>query len=499
MLGIRKILIFPLSLFDVLRKIRFSWVWRTLSVVFIVVALFAALLGTDIGRQAGKNAISGAVFSLGADLPKDEHGLTNILLLGVGGGEFHADKGHKLTDSMMVVSLDIAGRSAVLLSVPRDLYVETPYVRGRINEILRDESLVHFREIKKQPEHAEALQHLSGEAKQEYIWKLEGEADAIATESLRKEIEEILNIDIQRTARIDFKGFIDIVDAIGGIDIFVEKPISDPTYPDFGWGYNPFTISVGAQTLDGETALKYARSRHGSSDFDRALRQQNVINAVKEKMISLDVLTSPARLQGIFSVIQENFVSDISWDEIITLAKFGSQLPRERMVSHVLNDDPSQPGGFLVTPDRSLYGGAFVLVPFLNMTPDKYAQIRAFARTIFFNRSAAGIDPISLVLFNGTKKSGVASTLRTGLERYGWRVSDVDNAAESIIKTQIRYSDDPKSTALAKLLLGYFSAELVPVPIQATEEGVLPDPFIHVFIGDDFSGVYRIPDFSESL
>ena len=69
--------------------------------------------------------------------------------------------------------------------------------------------------------------------------------------------------------------------------------------------------------------------------FDRARRQQKVITAVKEKMTSLNVLTSPSRLQDIFSVVQESFISDISWDEIITLAKFGSQLPKERMVSHV--------------------------------------------------------------------------------------------------------------------------------------------------------------------
>lgn len=483
----------PVFAFSALRKTNLSRVWRVFSVLFVLGALTLVVLGTEFGRQAGKNAISSAVFSLGVDLPQDEHGLTNILLIGVGGGAYHADKGHKLTDSMMVASLDISGRSIVFLSIPRDLYVETPYVRGRINEIVRDESAVHLRDIRQQPEHAEALKTLTGEERQEYLWKLEAEADAMATESLRKEIEEILDIQIQRTARIDFKGFIDLVDAIGGIDVVVEKPINDPTYPDFGWGYDAFTLSVGAQTLDGEKALKYARSRHDSSDFDRARRQQKVITAVKEKMTSLNVLTSPSRLQDIFSVVQESFISDISWDEIITLAKFGSQLPKERMVSHVLNDDPSQPGGFLVTPDRSLYGGAFVLVPFLNLTDDKYAQIRAFAHLLFFHRSAAGIDSIPLTLLNGTNTTGVASTLSTSLERYGWVVSSVDNAPDAVPTTQIRYSDDPKSSVLAQLLLHFFSAELVPVSPEGQGTETPLQPFLEVIIGNDFSGVYRIP------
>ena len=82
-----------------------------------------------------------------------------------------------------------------------------------------------------------------------------------------KRLKKFLIFRFNEQHALILKGFIDLVGAIGGIDVVVEKPINDPTYPDFGWGYDAFTLSVGAQTLDGEKALKYARSRHDSSDF----------------------------------------------------------------------------------------------------------------------------------------------------------------------------------------------------------------------------------------
>jgi anionic cell wall polymer biosynthesis LytR-Cps2A-Psr (LCP) family protein len=79
----------------------------------------------------------------------------------------------------------------------------------------------------------------------------------------------------------------------------VDNPsaILDREYPDNNWGYQTFRLPAGKQTLDGATALKFVRSRHSTSDFDRSLRQQLVIAAIKDKLFSLDALTSPTKLQ----------------------------------------------------------------------------------------------------------------------------------------------------------------------------------------------------------
>ncbi len=472
------------------------------GIVFVFLALFIGLLWTDSGKQAGKDMVKDAIFALGADLPKDKNGFTNFLILGSGGGESHSGKGHKLTDSIMIVSADIAGRSVVIASIPRDLYIETKHVRGRINEIIRDESQYFLKDIKHVPENAAMLKSLSGMEHKKFMWKLEAQADALATEVMRKKIEEIFQMDIHRTARIDFQGFEKFVDAVGGIDVFVEKTIIDPTYPDFDWGYDPFRLEAGEHHLDGVTALKYARSRHDSSDFDRAKRQQNVISALKEKMTSLEILTSPSKLKKIFDVIQENYISDISWNEMITLAKFADKLPRDQIFSFVLNDDPTKPGGFLVTPSRELYGGAFVLVPFLNLENDKFARIRIFARMIFDYRNITGPSGIPITILNATNRTGIAGQLAVHLERFGWTISTIDNADVLSEETIIRCSDTVKAKETAQLLQSFFPAKIEVMKdtnVLDNSTDASPDAEeVIVSLGSEYEKPYRIPKISLS-
>jgi LCP family protein required for cell wall assembly len=483
------------------RKQKRSWVRFRIffGIIFSVSALTAAVVWTDIGRNTGKNIVVKTLMSFGSELPKDNNGFTNILLLGSGGGEAHAAKGHKLTDSMMIASVDISGRNVVILSIPRDFFVETPHTKGKINEILRDESRYFLKEIKKRPENLEELSILKGDDRKKFLWKLEAEADESAKEEVRKKLEEIFDIDIHRTVHIDFRGFEKFVDAIDGIDLVVEKTINDPTYPDFEWGYDPFYLEAGQQHIDGSTALKYARSRHGTSDFDRARRQQKILSAIKEKMMSLEILTSPEYLKKIFDVVQENYVSDISWSEIITLAEFASKFPRKNISSYVLNDDPKKPGGFLVTPNRELYGGAFVLVPFLNLEKEKYTQLKIFAKMIFQYRNLSGSDAMPITILNGTNKKGLAGRAQNHLERFGWHIKDVQNAEEKIEKTIIEYSDIPWEKEMATLLTLFFPAELHMRPSQVSGD-INNFPYIQkgvtIVLGLDYEGTYRIPKFS---
>lgn len=472
-----------------------------LGLSFVGAALAMLFVWTDIGNRTGKAFVKESLFALGAELPQDDKGLTNILLLGIG-GEAHAQKGHKLTDSMMVASFDASGRSAVMLSIPRDFWVQTPYVRGRINEIVRDESAVFLQELRAEPQNAEMLKNLKGQERLEFIWQLEAQADRRAEKDLKIELEKILDIDIHRIARIDFAGFEKAVDAIGGIDVVVERTINDPTYPDFRWGYDPFYLPEGPHHLDGSTALKYARSRHDSSDFDRAKRQQAVIGAIKDRLTSLQVLTSPTKLRQLYGVIQENFISDLTWDEIISLGELGSKMPRERIVSFVLNNDPTAPGGFLVTPDRALYGGAYVLVPYLNTQADKFAQIRAFAKMIFEHRGLTIFDPPPITVLNGTKQTGLASSLQIHLERYGWKVSGVDNLEEPETTTRIRMTDNPKHRAAAAILQNFFKTGIETVPLAsppAAEPGASPTApreRFEIILGADYEPPFRTPAFS---
>ncbi|MGV2434762.1 MAG UNVERIFIED_CONTAM: LCP family protein [Anaerolineae bacterium] len=150
------------------------------------------------------------------------------------------------TDTMMLVSLDPQTNSVGILSIPRDLYVSVPgyATLQRINTPMA-----------------------SGEL------QCEGCGPNLAMQTAQNN----LGIRVNEFIAVDFSAFINFVDLIGGIDVTTTYTINDPAYPNMYYGYNPFYLVAGDHHLDGVTALKFARTRHGSSDFERALRQQEVL------------------------------------------------------------------------------------------------------------------------------------------------------------------------------------------------------------------------------
>ena len=162
--------------------------------------------------------------------------IVNILILGENGG---------LTDTIMVASINPSLKTISLISVPRDLYVE-----GRkINEIARD----------------------------------------FGRDTLGVYIHDITGLVIQHYVTMQFDGFKKIVDSLGGLDINVSKDIEDKNYPVGDGTVSTFSIAAGWQHMDGETALKYARTRHDDSDFERAKRQQQVVDTVLQKFNALNI------------------------------------------------------------------------------------------------------------------------------------------------------------------------------------------------------------------
>lgn len=205
----------------------------------------------------------------------------------------------------------------------------------------------------------------------------------------------------------------------------------DNRYPDYNWGYTTFSIKKGTQTLDGETALKYARSRHSTNDFSRSARQQAVISALRDRLLSMDVLTSPTKLNSLYLAIKNHIITDIPLDVGFSLAAWAQDLPHDSLLSFTLNDSCYQGdaycdrGGYLYTPLRDLFGGASVLLP-RGATPsrlDEYAEIRRFA-TLAFDYPQLYREKIPVYLVNTTKKPGLALTVALALKRAGFNVPD---------------------------------------------------------------------------
>lgn len=178
-------------------------------------------------------------------------GRTNIAILGV-------EETAQLSDAIMVLSIqdNPEGPSrAALVSIPRDLSVEIPeHGRHKINA-------------------AYSLGERTG-------YPGGGSGLTAAT------IEQEFDLPIHYHATLNFDGFKEIINTAGGVDVEVESAIDDPYYPAPGYdGYDPFSIQEGLQHMDGDTALKYARSRKTTNDFDRSHRQQQVLLALRDKLL----------------------------------------------------------------------------------------------------------------------------------------------------------------------------------------------------------------------
>jgi LCP family protein required for cell wall assembly len=183
----------------------------------------------------------------------------NILLVGVDATE---ERSATLTDTMMVISLDPVGKTASMLSIPRDL-VFVPLGNG--------------------DDYGPKINSLLG-----YVERNPDDFPNGPMRTLQDAIGALLGIPIHYYARIDFNGFIDMVDAVGGVDIRVKKDLDDPSYDGYGIGERGWSITKGRHRLDGVNALAYARIRKpaGESDFTRAARQQEILIAMRQRMSS---------------------------------------------------------------------------------------------------------------------------------------------------------------------------------------------------------------------
>ncbi len=397
---------------------------------FVVVFLFMAwsLLST-FNINVPDMLVSGVSQVLGKNLNTDEFGRTNILLVGVGGAEHD---GPNLTDTLMIASLNHENDSLALLSIPRDLYVMMPKVGGtKINSVYEYAFRSYLRE--------------SGLDDSNMIVE-NTDASVYAMDELKSTIERVIGTEIQYYARVDFQGFVDMVDIVDGIEVDVPYNFLDRQYPDKNQiGYETFYLPKGRQILDGETALKYARSRHSTSDFDRADRQQTIIKALLDKALAMEVLTNPSQLRRMYLSISSNFTTDLDWREILRFAEKATKLDRSAIANVVLHDDPSQVGGLLYSPNRAYFNGLAVLLPqgAPPANPGYYKNIHYFAN-LYFNNPAFFADPPEVLVLNATlsggqRISGVASEARAQLKQYGLRTVHVGDAPAGYYLAESQY------------------------------------------------------------
>jgi len=323
----------------------------------------------------------------------------NILLLGVDKRE--GEHGPWRTDTMILGTVDPQSKTAGILSIPRDLWVPIP---GSGESRINSANFIGDRD------------------------KYPGGGPALAM----KTVEYNLGVPVHYYVLLDFDGFEKILDTIGGVDVNVERILHDERYPDPSPDdpnrVRTIHFEAGLQHMDGKAALEYARSRLSTSDFDRSHRQMQIILAVREKALRLNLIP---RVPELMVTLADIVQTDLQPGNIITLARLGGEIEQENLQSAIIDHN--------MTVEHVTPSGAQVLLPirekirpvveelFTSPTPPTPPTAQPEIVTVEeINRLAQ--EGAKIVVQNGTPTANLAAQTAAFLKEQGYHVVEFSDA-----------------------------------------------------------------------
>jgi LCP family protein required for cell wall assembly len=345
------------------------------------------------------------------DAPAEESGHLNMLLMGIDQRPDEAAPGGDpgRTDSMVLVSIDFDDHSVAMVSIPRDGFVVIP---GHGNE--RVNAAYTFGE----------LDHPGG-----------------GPELAEKTVEQLFGVPVDRYALVDIHSMQQVIDDLGGIWIDNPQRLVDDQYPTDDYRTIRIDIPAGHQLMDGVTAVEYARTRHPDSDYGRENRQQQVLLAIRDRALQLDVLP---RLPQLLPEVRDLVRTDISLVEAVQLASFGRTLETSQIVR--LQPDPS------LTPSYLGGGGA----SYINLTPAYRKMVHAMMVD-----PRVGSEQADISVFNAGAPVGSGSRAADVLAAAGLAVNQIATAPR-IATSRIEAGGGARNSAvLIARLLGLPSDALV--------------------------------------
>lgn len=368
---------------------------------------------------------------------RDDFGNINILLVGIGWENHH---GWYLADTMIVASRNPELWAVTMISIPRDLYIVDGSYKWRINGLFS------------------RGYHHGGKN----LWS--------GAQNLLLKVTKVVWLDIPYYAVVDFQWFKDVIDTLWGIKMYIPNTIHDTTYPDNDLWYITFHLWAGRQTLDGNTALMYARSRHTTSDFSRSHRQQEMIKAVIDTAKQKWNITNVGKLKKLYSTYTKMVTTNISLKEMIGMFQYVYDF--KNIFTFWLNTYCSyksyamtEAWCFLYNWDRNVFGGMAVMIPNWS-TPSAvsfYDYINNFSFFVTHNQGYLIENPRILVknaidktyaYKHWKKPTGWANKIAVKMKKYGFNIASIENSQQKIPQTTvITYGDDYNKTIEA---LQYF-------------------------------------------
>lgn len=429
-------------------------------IIFIAIGIFFSYKITSVGKNIFQpenkdsflTQISHLMLTENRKIKGEEEGRTNIALLGMG-GEGH--QGALLTDTIIIASIKYNSEKEpeiALISIPRDLAVpfnNTRYVK--INSIY-------------------AYGEMQNPSDKTYGGKL-----------ISDYIKNITGLPIHYYVRVDFEGFKQIVDSIGDIEVEVKNSFYDPMYPTENFGYQKISFKKGLIKMDGDLALKYARSRHGividgekseGSDFARAKRQQQILTSLKDKAFSVSTIINPKKTNEILNALGDHVRTNMQPWEILRLAEIGKNIQNEQITNKVIDEESG-----LVAPTTGK-NNAYLLVP-----KDKnYNEIKEVCKNIFNIEELQQEKEIAkIVVLNGTPIGGIAKENADKLIQEKYNVIDTDNTKISDYEKTVIYDlSKGKMPKMLENLKERFNANISLNDFSLESEKILKNPLKNI-------------------
>ena len=324
--------------------------------------------------------------------------VVHILLIG-GDRDYVLDMN---TDTLIVVVINRSTKQVSLLSIPRDLWVYIPtYGWSRIN-----------------------VAHRIGQRGQYPDGKGPG--------LLARTIELNLGVPIDHWVRIGYSGFVNVVDELGGVEVVVPCPVNLRYKPPTSEEEREMILQPGVHRLDGETALRYVRTRRGDTDFGRSNRQQQFLKTVWDQFKSPDILL---KIPGLWSALKDHFHTDLSLGDILALAPVALDLDYQHIRSLYIGQNQVENW---VTPE-----GWSVLRPI----PEKVQQVVSRLYAPPDAQSAQAAEAARIQVWNGTSRPELALIAADELRWQGFKVTNTGQADRTdYAQTQIVVFDDKPET-----------------------------------------------------
>lgn len=378
-----------------------------------------ALISRLTGGRSGLWDTFSAMIADTVPFEEDAQGRTNVLVFGTEGYNMNGDvgdgqhDGSQLTDSIMVISFDQDTKDVALISLPRDLKVPRACYAGKINEVYS-------------------------------CHNDNGSNEQAGAETLARQVGEVLGIDIQYWAHVNWGSLVQIVDNLGGITVTLDEDINDVSYTGA-------IIKAGVPvTLNGDAASGLARARHGTigGDFTRGNTQQKIVIAIVQKVLESQLGWGQAL--NLLNILGDNLRTNLAAENFksgfVMISGFDINNIRQVPLMGYNND-------IYYLSTANINNISFV-VPALG--EGNYDDIQAYVRQML-NSDPTVREGATIAVLNATDEVGVAGAERNRLTEKGYNVVEVGDAANESCQEKycVFVTNDSKPATKAALEQAY--------------------------------------------